>query len=68
MLAKLMEKALAKADFEVTVGHDCRAASFAGNSTQEAFNGTRLLASITFANAVGGCDFIGVLSTKLTHP
>jgi hypothetical protein len=68
MLAKLMEQALPKAGFDVTVGHDCTAASFAGNSTQEVFNGTRLLASITLSNAVGGCDFIAVVSTKLTHP
>lgn len=39
--------------------------SFAGNNTEEVFNGTTSLGSITVSNAAGGYDFIGVISTNL---
>jgi len=39
--------------------------SFAGNNTEEVFNGTTSLGSITVSNAAGGYDFIGVTSTNL---
>ena len=39
--------------------------SFAGNNTEEVFNGTTSLGSITVSNAAGGYDFIGVSSTNL---